>query len=176
VRSSEFTLNLESLSKRSALVLTALLFLFLGFPNSNLASPPSAFVYPLVGTRVSSDFGTRKHPVLRIVKHHDGIDLAAPDGSPVRAIASGSVIFEGPYKGYGNLVVIRHAGGMTSHYGHCSAFTVKPGQQIKAGQIIAKVGHTGMVTGPHLHFEVRIDGKAQNPERYIQGLDDPAKG
>ena len=114
--------------------------------------------------------------MLRVIKHHDGIDLAAPDNAPVRAIASGTVIFEGKYKGYGNLVVLRHAGGMTSHYGHCSSFNVKPGQHIKAGEIIAKVGHTGLVTGPHLHFEVRIDGKAQNPERYIQGLDDPAKG
>ena len=143
---------------------------------SAAAAPATAFVYPLVGTRISSDFGTRVHPVIKRLRHHDGIDLAAPNMAPIRAISAGTIIFAGKYKGYGNLITVRHAGEMTSHYGHCQSIKVRPGQHVKAGQIIGLVGETGRVTGPHLHFEVRVNGVAQDPEKFISGLDTPAQG
>lgn len=142
----------------------------------SFATPPSTFVYPLVGTRISSKFGMRKHPVRRITKHHGGIDLAAPASAPIRSIAEGVVIFADPYKGYGNLIVVRHPDGMTSHYGHLEQIKVTPGKRVKAGQIVGTVGQTGMVTGPHLHFEVRIEGKPQDPEKFIRGLALEAEG
>lgn len=140
------------------------------------AGPITSYVYPLMGTRVSSDFGSRKHPVLKAVRHHNGIDLAAPKGAAIRAIRSGIVIFADPYAGYGNLIVVKHNTGMTSHYGHCDKFKVRPGQPVKAGQIIGTVGATGMVTGPHLHFEIRINGNPHDPERFIPGLANDALG
>ena len=110
--------------------------------------PNNAYVYPLVGTRISSDFGKRIHPVKKAVKHHSGIDLAAPYGSQVRAVKDGVVIYADPYGGYGNLIVIQHKNGMTTHYGHCRTLIAKPGQKVRAGQIIATVGSTGISTGP----------------------------
>ena len=142
-----------------------------GVPNEgSLRVPMGTFVYPLLGTRVSSSFGTRVHPVLRFTKHHNGIDLAAPDGATIRAIGSGRVVYADPYGGYGNLIVVQHESGLTSHYGHCQSIKVQPGQVITAGHILGTVGRTGRVTGPHLHFEIRMDGKAQDPEKFLPGL------
>ena len=161
-------------------IVTSLLFLalaaLLAFPAGSLGVRPTSFVYPLIGTQVSSNFGFRQHPVLKSRKHHGGIDLAAPDGAPIRAVAQGTVIFADPYKSYGRLIVIRHSGGMTTHYGHCETIRVRPGQRVKPGEIIGAVGHTGRVTGPHLHFEVRLEGIAQDPQRFISGLALPAAG
>ncbi|MCB0333080.1 MAG: M23 family metallopeptidase [Bdellovibrionales bacterium] len=136
----------------------------------------SVFVYPLLGERVSSSFGPRNHPVRHVQRHHSGIDLAAPQGAQIRAIASGRVVYADPYKGYGNLVVIEHANGITSHYGHCSKIHVDPGQEVKAGEIIATVGKTGLATGYHLHFEIRINGEPKDPDVYIPGLRDEPLG
>lgn len=147
------------------------LVLLTGFPGELLGSIPGpAFVYPLMGTRVSSDYGWRKHPVVKAIRHHEGMDLAAPEGALIRAIQPGTVVFADPYAGYGNLIVIKHAKGMTSHYGHCRTIKVRTGQHVNAGEIIGTVGSTGRVTGPHLHFEIRIDGKPYNPEDLIPGL------
>lgn len=140
------------------------------------ATPGSPYVYPLVGTKVSSDFGDRKHPVRKVIRHHNGIDLAAPQGAPIRVVKDGTVVYADPYSGYGNLVVVLHNNGLTSHYGHCRTMIVKPGQKVRAGQIIATVGSTGITTGPHLHFELRINGKPYDPERSIPGLADLAEG
>ncbi len=155
--------------------LVSILVLTTAFPGVS-SSPPRAFVYPLVGTQVSSKYGDRRHPILKIVRHHEGVDLVAPSKAPVRSIADGVVVFASRYGGYGNLVVVRHSGQMTSHYGHLDKFSVRPGQHTKAGQILGEVGTTGRVTGPHLHFEVRIDGKVQDPQKYIKGLALPAQG
>jgi len=136
-----------------------------------------SFVYPLMGTRTSSDFGTRRHPVIkRHRRHHDGIDLAAPTGSIIRSIASGRVIYADPWGGYGNLIVVQHDNGLTSHYGHCHTSSVRVGQSVHAGDIIGTVGSTGLSTGPHLHFEIRSHGKPEHPERYLPGLATPAEG
>lgn len=140
------------------------------------AVTPAGFVYPIMGPRMSSDYGKRIHPVKHKIGHHEGIDLAAPQGSAIRAIAGGLVIYADPYAGYGNLIVVQHANGFTSHYGHCASFKVKTGQRISTGQIIGAVGSTGISTGPHLHFEIRYNGKTFDPERLLPGLADEAQG
>ncbi len=137
---------------------------------------PQSFVYPVMAPRMSSGYGMRIHPIRRFSKQHDGIDLAAPMGSPIRAIAPGRVVFADPYAGYGNFVVIQHDQHLTSHYGHCHELRVKTGQKVSAGQIIAYVGSTGMSTGPHLHFEIRKDGVPLDPEKLIPGLASEAEG
>lgn len=135
-----------------------------------------ALVYPLLGTAVSSSFGNRKHPVLQVIRHHEGVDLAAPRGAPIRSITSGVVVYADPYGGYGNLVVVKHRNGMTSHYGHCDSFNVRTGQKVQAGQILGFVGSTGRVTGPHLHLEIRKDGAPLNPEALFPNLASGAEG
>jgi murein DD-endopeptidase MepM/ murein hydrolase activator NlpD len=141
----------------------------------NLAA--SNFVYPVMGPRTSSSFGIRQHPVTKKPrKHHDGIDLAAPTGATIRSIATGHVIFADRFGGYGNLVVIKHSDGLTSHYGHCNETSVRVGQKVLAGDVIATVGSTGLSTGPHLHFEIRRNGEPQHPERFLPGLASPAEG
>lgn len=129
-----------------------------------------ALVYPLMSPRVSGKFGLRKHPIHKVSKHHAGIDLAAPKNAPIRVVRNGLVVFADPHGGYGNLVVVQHENGYTSHYGHCQSIHVQIGQRVTAGQIIANVGSTGRSTGPHLHFELRQNGKALDPEEYVPGL------
>jgi murein DD-endopeptidase MepM/ murein hydrolase activator NlpD len=130
-----------------------------------------ALVYPVMGPRMSSDYGLRRHPKLKKVRHHHGIDLAAPAGAPIRAIAAGTVIFADPYGGYGNLVVLRHDDGITtSHYGHCKSIKVKTGERVPTGAVLGTVGSTGISTGPHLHFEVRVAGQPHDPETLLPGL------
>lgn len=135
-----------------------------------------AYVYPVMGPRLSSSYGKRRHPVKKVTQHHHGIDLAAPAGAPIRAIADGQVMFADPYAGYGKLVVLQHSNGLTSHYGHCSKISVEPGALVRAGDIIGTVGSTGISTGPHLHFELRKDGTTLNPEKLLPGLADSAEG
>ncbi len=134
------------------------------------------FVYPVMGPRMSSDYGMRKHPVKRVRKHHHGVDLAAPVDAPIRAVASGRVMYSDPLGGYGKLVVIQHEDGITSHYGHCNALKVSPGQTIRAGEIIGTVGSTGISTGSHLHFEIRKNGEPTDPESFLPGLASHGEG
>ena len=138
--------------------------------------PASAFVYPIMGPEVSSNYGMRVHPIRRLLKHHDGIDLAVPEGTPIRSIADGLVLYADPHGGYGQFITIRHKDGYTSHYGHCRSLTVAPGQRVKAGQIIGTVGSTGLSTGPHLHFEVRLNGSPKDPQVILPGLSDHSAG
>lgn len=159
--------------RRIGMLLLSLTALFLTTPAS---ATPAGTVYPLMGTRISSDFGSRFHPVLKRTKHHGGIDLAAPKDSPIRAIREGTVVFADPHGGYGNLIVVVHPDGLTSHYGHCSSIQVRTGQRIRAGQVIGEVGSTGRVTGPHLHFEIRKNGVPLDPENFIPDLASEAQG
>ena len=117
---------------------------------------------PVAYTRISSPFGYRVHPVLHTVRMHTGIDYAAPTGTPLKAAADGEVIFKGWKGGYGNTVMIRHANGVETLYGHMSAFSPADGR-VRAGEVIGFVGTTGRSTGPHLHYEARVNGQPVNP-------------
>ena len=122
---------------------------------------------------VSSSFGLRRDPIDGATKFHDGVDIAAPAGAPVNAVASGKVIFSGNLAGYGNLVEVDHGDGVVTRYGHNSVNLVAAGDSVKAGQLIARVGSTGRSTGSHLHFEVHKAGKAVDPSVFLV---DPVKG
>lgn len=147
-----------------------------GTPSQHLGLPGAAYlqgadksladggsmVQPVSG-EITSDFGWRRDPFTHQKAWHSGVDIAAASGTPVVACASGVVSHSGPKGGYGNLVVVDHADGTQSYYGHNSANTVTVGQAVQAGQQIARVGQTGRATGPHLHFELRQNGVAVDP-------------
>lgn len=119
-------------------------------------------VLPVAG-RASSGYGMRNDPIKHASSLHPGFDLAAPTGTPVGAAAGGKVIHAGPAGTYGNLVTVRHENGYETRYAHLSAVTVKEGEVVQPGQQIGAVGTTGYSTGPHLHFEVRHEGKTIDP-------------
>ncbi len=124
--------------------------------------------WPVPGhTRLSSPYGVRVHPTLGTQKFHKGIDIPAPMGTPIVAIADGTVIFSGVQNGYGNVVMIKHNDGKVSLVGHNSQNLVSVGQQVKKGQVVAKIGSTGRSTGPHTHFEIRVNGQHINPMPYL---------
>jgi murein DD-endopeptidase MepM/ murein hydrolase activator NlpD len=116
-----------------------------------------------VNGRLSSGFGERFHPILGYRRMHDGVDLAAPYGTPIVAAADGRVVTAGWHGGYGNEVAIAHSGGVETIYGHMSRIAAAAGAYVRRGQVIGYVGSTGLSTGPHLHYEVHRDGKLVNP-------------
>lgn len=116
---------------------------------------------------VSSGFGLREHPIEGGEKFHNGLDLAANYGTDIKAFAAGVVDYIGESPAYGLYLQIQHANGVTSFYAHCSRLCVQPGQQVAAGEKVAEVGDTGEVTGAHLHFEVKVNGKLVDPSDYI---------
>jgi murein DD-endopeptidase MepM/ murein hydrolase activator NlpD len=120
---------------------------------------------PILGARLSSVFGRRNHPVLGGVRMHTGIDYAAPVGTEVSATGAGRVVFAGTIRGYGLTVDIDHGGGVVTRYAHLSeiAASVRDGARVKAGDGIGAVGATGLVSGPNLHYEVRVDGRPIDP-------------
>jgi murein DD-endopeptidase MepM/ murein hydrolase activator NlpD len=124
---------------------------------------------PLAGElQVTSTFGYRTDPFFGRPALHSGVDLREDHGKPARATAAGVVTAAGPNGGYGNMVEIDHGGGLATRYAHLSAVDVTPGQQLAPGAIIGRVGSTGRSTGPHLHYEVRIDGEAVDPARFLR--------
>lgn len=130
-------------------------------------APSGKFAWP-VAARVISGFGYRIHPIFGVRRFHSGIDLAAPYGTLVKAADGGQVIQAGYFGGYGYSVMLYHGGGFATWYAHLSSINVSIGQFVQRGQVIGLVGSTGWTTGPHLHFEVRINGVPQNPLAYLQ--------
>jgi murein DD-endopeptidase MepM/ murein hydrolase activator NlpD len=130
---------------------------------------------PLEFRRISSNFGGRRHPVLGVFRRHQGTDYAANSGTPVRAIGDGVVIAAGVRGGYGNMVDIRHANGIVTRYGHLRGFAkgVRAGTRMSMGETVGYVGMTGLATGPHLHFEVLVNGVARNPRTALQAKAGP---
>jgi murein DD-endopeptidase MepM/ murein hydrolase activator NlpD len=123
---------------------------------------------------LTSGFGYRSDPLTHGRGVHQGLDIAAAPGQPVRASADGIVVEAGEVNGLGQAVYVAHGFGVTTRYGHMSRIEVRPGQRVKRGDIVGRVGNTGRSTGYHLHYEVRVDGEPVNPLAYI--LDDAAAG
>lgn len=117
--------------------------------------------------KISSPFGTRVHPISKVKKAHTGVDISSSKGDPILSAASGVVEYSDYSNGYGNHVIINHKNGYKTLYGHSSKLLVKKGDLVKKGQTIALVGSTGVSTGPHLHFEIRIDNIPVDPTEYI---------
>jgi murein DD-endopeptidase MepM/ murein hydrolase activator NlpD len=132
--------------------------------KSLLASTPS--IWPVKGW-LTSTFGYRSSPFTGRRELHKGLDIATRSGTPVIAPADGLVVFAGREGGFGNMIIIDHGYGITTRYGHCSSLEAKLGQKIKRGDVIARVGNTGRSTGPHVHYEVAVNGVSVNPSRYI---------
>jgi murein DD-endopeptidase MepM/ murein hydrolase activator NlpD len=137
-------------------------------PGPRTLPPPAEIgddplLWPVSG-KINSNYGPRGS------SFHDGIDIAAPEGTPIHAIERGEVIYSDQLRGYGNIVILRHQGAMVSVYAHNQVNLVHEGQQVAKGEVIANVGSTGRVTGPHLHLEIRKNNTAQDPLRYLPRL------
>ena len=135
------------------------------------SNPAKGMIFPIktAGAYISSPYGMRTHPITGEYKMHSGVDITAGgiNNEPIYASQAGEVIFAGTKGGYGNYIIVDHGKGITTCYAHCNSIGVTVGQQVKQGQVIGKVGSTGASTGPHLHFEVRIDGATTNPMNYV---------
>jgi len=130
-----------------------------------LASTPS--IYPTRGLVTSGFSRNRVHPILHRARPHEGLDIVAPRGTPITSSANGVVSFAGRNGGYGLVVEVNHGYGMKTRYAHMSAVDVRVGQRVERGEQIGRVGNTGLSVGPHLHYEVLINGQPQNPALYI---------
>ncbi len=135
-------------------------------PDARIPKPPSIWSRPAAG-RITSAFGWRRHPIFGHRQMHSGIDIGVYY-SPVKAARDGEVTYASRLGAYGNTVVVKHENGFQTLYAHLSRITVKNGQRVKAGSVIAVSGNTGMSTGPHLHFEVIQNGRAVNPARFVK--------
>jgi murein DD-endopeptidase MepM/ murein hydrolase activator NlpD len=136
---------------------------------------------PLDDATLTSNYGSRIHPILGSRRNHNGVDLAQPTGTPVYATADGIVSRADYWGSYGNYIQIEHGGELETRYAHLSGYAVAAGEQVRKGQLIGYVGSTGRSTGPHLHYEVRVAGQAVDPTPYMVGTqmavaDSPALG
>lgn len=125
-------------------------------------------IWPVESRRISSPFGTRKHPILNGRSNHTGVDIPDDYGAPIVATAEGVVTYAGYRYGYGYMVMIEHANGVETVYAHASKLLVKKGDEVIQGQTIAKVGSTGLSTGPHVHYEIKINGAYIDPELFLE--------
>lgn len=163
-RRAEFEDSLDALHEDSSRIATRLRALEetpIGRARRMVAFT-GGMIRPVPGSLVSG-FGSRFHPILKRHRLHAGVDFASGTGTPIAAAAGGVVVFSGQMRGYGNVIVIDHGGGISTLYAHCSALLVGEGTSVRQGQTIARVGATGLATGPHLHFEVRRNGSPVNP-------------
>jgi murein DD-endopeptidase MepM/ murein hydrolase activator NlpD len=133
--------------------------------SQRLAATPS--IMPTQGWLTSAFSQMREHPILHVARPHEGIDVVAPMGSPIEAPAAGVVTDAGWESGYGNTVTIDHGYGVVTKFAHASKLLVKTGQHVSRGQRIALVGNTGLATGPHLHYEVHVNGRPVDPLKYV---------
>lgn len=138
--------------------------------STRLRISSNFFYMPVKSFSLTDKYGWRYHPIYRRRLFHAGIDLSAPKGTPIYASAAGQVVYAGWRPGYGKLIIIKHPNGLSTRYGHCSHIRVKVGQIVRAGEQIGNVGQTGTATGPHLHFEVRRNGKTLNPLYFLRDL------
>ena len=153
---------------RNALMLTSILVLvFTSFLIGQKSSIPG--VLPLASEfKVTAGFGERVHPITKLKKHHDGVDIKAPAGTPVQSPADGKVIKARDDKNkFGKHILIQHDERHQTFYSHLSSLEVNEGQMIKKGDLIGKVGNTGLSTAPHLHYEIIVDGEKVNPVKFI---------
>src|SRR5690606_3047188 len=132
---------------------------------------------PIEFARLSSRFGSRRHPILGSMRMHNGVDYAARTGTPIMAAGDARVQFRGRQRGYVNTVILDHGKGHTTLYAHMSRFAnVRQGERVKQGQVIGYVGATGLATGPHLHYELRVNGKHRDPLKVTTPPPEPPKG
>ncbi|KXG77451.1 Murein DD-endopeptidase MepM [Fervidicola ferrireducens] len=142
------------------------------FEKETSSLPSRGFIPPLTG-KVTSGFGRRFHPLLKVERMHNGIDIEELEGTPVKAAASGTVIQAAEDAELGRLVKIRHEGDVVTVYAHLKDVYVKTGDRVSQGQIIGTVGKTGLAENPHLHFEIWEKGMAQDPEKWLEISEKP---
>jgi murein DD-endopeptidase MepM/ murein hydrolase activator NlpD len=166
-RSEEIRVDLNALIRRANLLASSFEEAkdSLASHSQRLAATPS--IMPTQGWLTSAFSSMREHPILHIARPHEGIDVTAPMGSPIEAPAAGVVTDAGWESGYGNTVTIDHGYGVTTKFAHASKLLVRTGQRVQRGQRIALVGNTGLATGPHLHYEVHVNGRPVDPLKYV---------
>jgi murein DD-endopeptidase MepM/ murein hydrolase activator NlpD len=166
-RSQEIRVDLNALIRRANLLASSFEEAkdSLASHSQRLAATPS--IMPTQGWLTSAFRSMREHPILHIARPHEGIDVTAPMGSPIEAPAAGVVTEAGWESGYGNTVTIDHGYGIVTKFAHASKLLVRAGQRVSRGQRIALVGNTGLATGPHLHYEVHVNGRPVDPLRYV---------
>lgn len=166
-RADEIRVDLGALIRRANLLAASFSQAHDSLENhrDRLAAMPS--IMPTVGWLSSAFSSMREHPILHILRPHEGIDVSAPMGAPIQSPAGGIVISAGWESGYGNVIEVDHGFGIVTKFAHCSKLLFKSGQHVSRGQVIAQVGNTGLATGPHLHYEVHVNGKPVDPLRYV---------
>ncbi|HUR95643.1 MAG TPA: M23 family metallopeptidase [Gemmatimonadales bacterium] len=166
-RSEEIRVDLNALIRRANLLASSFEEAkdSLASHSKRLAATPS--IMPTQGWLTSAFSSMRDHPILHVARPHEGIDVTAPMGSPIEAPAAGVVTDAGWESGYGNTVTIDHGYGVVTKFAHASKLVVSAGQRVSRGQRIALVGNTGLATGPHLHYEVHVNGRPVDPLKYV---------
>jgi murein DD-endopeptidase MepM/ murein hydrolase activator NlpD len=166
-RSAEVRVDLGALIRRANLLASSFKEAAdsLSLHTARLAATPS--IMPTQGWLSSAFSAMRTHPILHLARPHEGIDVSAPMGSPIEAPAAGVVSDAGWETGYGNTITINHGFGIVTKFAHASKLLVKTGQRVARGQRIALVGNSGLATGPHLHYEVHVNGRPVDPLKYV---------
>ena len=166
-RTSEVRVDLNALIRRANLLASSFKEAAdsLSVHSARLSATPS--IMPTQGWLSSAFSSMRSHPILHVARPHEGIDVTAPMGTPIEAPAAGVVRDAGWEAGYGNTIVIDHGFGTETKFAHASKILVREGQRVARGQRIALVGNTGLATGPHLHYEVHVNGRPVDPLRYV---------
>ena len=166
-RTEEVRVDLSALIRRADLLAASF-----NEAGDSLASHRDRFaampsIMPTAGWLSSAFSSMREHPILHVARPHQGIDVTAPMGAPILSPARGRIVSAGWETGYGQVIEIDHGFGIHTRFAHCSRFLARPGQVVQRGEEIAEVGNSGLATGPHLHYEVEVNGRPENPLRYV---------